>query len=114
MKYVNENKLYSTRIQALKLCTVPFWIFSSFAIRNVIGGTLFVLFFNFCRVVCCIIYVSADFAPALNGFLWIEDFLVPDPYFILPITVGVLGFLNLYVSEYCLFCSLDQKLYFRS
>ncbi|CAD5226178.1 unnamed protein product [Bursaphelenchus xylophilus] len=75
MKYVVENKLHSSRIQTLKLCTVPFWIYSSFAIRNVI---------------------SADFAPALNGFLWIDDFLLPDPYFVLPVAVAVFGFLNLY------------------
>ncbi|CAD5218750.1 unnamed protein product [Bursaphelenchus okinawaensis] len=75
MNYVADKRLHASRIQALKLCTVPFWVFSSFAIRNVIND---------------------DFAPSLNGFLWIDDFLTPDPYFILPVAVAVFGFLNLY------------------
>ncbi|KAK6062074.1 hypothetical protein COOONC_00267 [Cooperia oncophora] len=57
------------------MCTIPLWIFSSFAVRNVI---------------------TSDFHPSIAGGLWIPDMLVPDPYFILPVAVGVFGFLNLY------------------
>ena len=32
--------LQPTRIQNLKMCTVPVWIFSSFALRNIISGGL--------------------------------------------------------------------------
>ncbi|CAI5449734.1 unnamed protein product [Caenorhabditis angaria] len=70
-----EHGLQAARIQNLKLCTVPVWIFSSFALRNII---------------------SSDFHPSVDGALWIPDLLSPDPYFILPIAVGVFGFLNLY------------------
>ncbi|KAK6010282.1 hypothetical protein OSTOST_24702, partial [Ostertagia ostertagi] len=75
LRYLGEHGLQATRIQNLKMCTIPLWIFSSFAIRNVI---------------------SSDFHPSIAGGLWIPDMLVPDPYFILPIAVGVFGFLNLY------------------
>ncbi|KAK6009796.1 hypothetical protein OSTOST_25246, partial [Ostertagia ostertagi] len=74
LRYLGEHGLQATRIQNLKMCTIPLWIFSSFAIRNVI---------------------SSDFHPSIAGGLWIPDMLVPDPYFILPIAVGVFGFLNL-------------------
>uniref|UniRef100_A0A183GF86 Mitochondrial inner membrane protein OXA1L n=1 Tax=Heligmosomoides polygyrus TaxID=6339 RepID=A0A183GF86_HELPZ len=74
-QYMAEHGLQATRIQNLKMCTIPLWIFSSFAVRNVI---------------------SSDFHPSIAGGLWVPDLLVPDPYFILPIAVGVFGFLNLY------------------
>ncbi|PAV86429.1 hypothetical protein WR25_24464 [Diploscapter pachys] len=67
--------LQPTRIQNLKMCTVPVWIFSSFALRNII---------------------SADFHPSFPGHLWIPDLLQPDPLYILPILVGVFGYLNLW------------------
>uniref|UniRef100_A0A8R1HKB7 Uncharacterized protein n=1 Tax=Caenorhabditis japonica TaxID=281687 RepID=A0A8R1HKB7_CAEJA len=70
-----EHGLQAARIQNLKMCTVPLWIFSSFALRNVI---------------------NSDFHPSVTGGLWIPDMLSPDPYFILPVAVGVFGFLNLY------------------
>ncbi|CCD67238.1 Cytochrome OXidase assembly protein [Caenorhabditis elegans] len=70
-----EHGLQAARIQNLKMCTVPVWIFSSFALRNVI---------------------NSDFHPSVAGHLWIPDMLAPDPYFILPVAVGVFGFLNLY------------------
>ncbi|CAI2350830.1 unnamed protein product [Caenorhabditis sp. 36 PRJEB53466] len=70
-----EHGLQAARIQNLKMCTVPVWIFSSFALRNVI---------------------NSDFHPSVSGGLWIPDMLSPDPYFILPVAVGVFGFLNLY------------------
>ncbi|KAK6748691.1 hypothetical protein RB195_001357 [Necator americanus] len=74
-QYMSEHGLQATRIQNLKMCTIPMWIFSSFAVRNVI---------------------SSDFHPSIAGGLWIPDMLVPDPYFVLPIAVGLFGFLNLY------------------
>lgn len=70
-----EHGLQAARIQNLKMCTVPVWIFSSFALRNVI---------------------NSDFHPSVSGALWIPDMLAPDPYFVLPVAVGVFGFLNLY------------------
>ncbi|VDN32807.1 unnamed protein product, partial [Cylicostephanus goldi] len=79
-QYMSEHGLQATRIQNLKMCTIPLWIFSSFAVRNVIS--------SFCL---------ADFHPSIAGGLWIPDMLVPDPYFVLPVAVGLFGFLNLYV-----------------
>ncbi|VDM77736.1 unnamed protein product [Strongylus vulgaris] len=73
-QYMSEHGLQATRIQNLKMCTIPLWIFSSFAVRNVI----------------------TDFHPSISGGLWVPDMLVPDPYFILPVAVGLFGFLNLY------------------
>ncbi|GMT22003.1 hypothetical protein PFISCL1PPCAC_13300, partial [Pristionchus fissidentatus] len=70
-----DQRLQSSRIQNLKMCTVPVWIFSSFALRNII---------------------SSDFHPSISGGLWLPDLLVPDPYFILPLAVGAMGFLNLW------------------
>uniref|UniRef100_A0A7E4V3B2 Mitochondrial inner membrane protein COX18 n=1 Tax=Panagrellus redivivus TaxID=6233 RepID=A0A7E4V3B2_PANRE len=77
--YVLQNKLQATRIQNLKMFTVPIWIFSSFAIRNVISG---------------------DFTPAIPGALWINDLLMPDPYLVLPAMVGIFGFINLYSQRF--------------
>ncbi|CAJ0602035.1 unnamed protein product [Cylicocyclus nassatus] len=74
-QYMSEHGLQATRIQNLKMCTIPLWIFSSFAVRNVI---------------------TSDFHPSIAGGLWIPDMLVPDPYFVLPVAVGLFGFLNLY------------------
>ncbi|EFP11950.1 hypothetical protein CRE_31337 [Caenorhabditis remanei] len=72
---LSEHGLQAARIQNLKMSTVPIWIFSSFALRNVI---------------------NSDFHPSVAGALWIPDMLAPDPYFVLPVAVGVFGFLNLY------------------
>ena len=76
-KYIMENRLQATRIQNLKMFTVPIWVFSSFAIRNIVGG---------------------DFSPAVAGALWVPDLLSPDPYLVLPALVGIFGFINLFVS----------------
>ncbi|CAJ0928593.1 unnamed protein product, partial [Mesorhabditis belari] len=76
--YLVEQRLQASRIQNLKICSVPIWIFSSFALRNIING---------------------DFAPAVPGALWIPDLLLPDPYFILPAIVGSFGFLNLWAQR---------------
>ncbi|VDM38853.1 unnamed protein product [Toxocara canis] len=73
-KYLKEHRLQASRIQNLKMCTVPVWIFSSFAIRNII---------------------TSEFHPNIAGVLWFPNLLQPDPYFILPIAVGVFGFFNL-------------------
>jgi membrane protein insertase Oxa1/YidC/SpoIIIJ len=78
-KYVIENRLQASRIQNLKMFTVPIWIFSSFAIRNTVGG---------------------DFSPAVPGFLWVPDLLVPDPYLVLPALVGIFGFVNLFSQRF--------------
>uniref|UniRef100_A0A1I7YID9 Mitochondrial inner membrane protein COX18 n=1 Tax=Steinernema glaseri TaxID=37863 RepID=A0A1I7YID9_9BILA len=74
-EYMQENRLQASRIQNLKMFTVPVWIFSSFAIRNII---------------------SSDFHPSIPGALWLNDLLLPDPYFVLPVAVGIFGFLNLF------------------
>ncbi|TMS37364.1 hypothetical protein L596_004308 [Steinernema carpocapsae] len=69
-EYMQEHRLQASRIQNLKMLTVPVWIFSSFAIRNIISGR------------------------------WLEDLLLPDPYYVLPVVVGVFGFLNLYSQRF--------------
>ncbi|KAF8372845.1 cox-18 [Pristionchus pacificus] len=82
-KYLTENvtaalldqRLQASRIQNLKMASVPVWMFSSFAIRNII---------------------SSDFHPSIAGGLWVPDLLMPDPYFIIPVSVGIVGFLNLW------------------
>ncbi|KAE9550408.1 hypothetical protein FO519_006375 [Halicephalobus sp. NKZ332] len=78
-KHMIENRLQASRIQNLKMFTVPVWIFSSFAIRNV---------------------VSSDFSPAIPGALWIPDLLMPDPYLVLPALVGAFGFANLFSQRF--------------
>uniref|UniRef100_A0A0N4ZGC1 Mitochondrial inner membrane protein COX18 n=1 Tax=Parastrongyloides trichosuri TaxID=131310 RepID=A0A0N4ZGC1_PARTI len=77
-KLLTEKKLFASRIQNLKLSTVPIWIFSSFAVRNIISG---------------------DFNPAMPGHLWLTDLMLPDPYYIMPVAVGLLGFLNMYSQK---------------
>ncbi|VDM57855.1 unnamed protein product [Angiostrongylus costaricensis] len=74
-RYIADQRLQSSRIQNLKMCTIPLWIFSSFAVRNI---------------------VDSDFHPSIPGGLWVSDMLAPDPYFVLPVVVGLFGFLNLY------------------
>uniref|UniRef100_A0A915BFD1 Uncharacterized protein n=1 Tax=Parascaris univalens TaxID=6257 RepID=A0A915BFD1_PARUN len=74
-KYLREHRLQASRIQNLKMFTIPVWIFSSFAIRNII---------------------TSDFHPNMAGALWFPNLLQPDPYFILPIAVGIFGFFNLW------------------
>uniref|UniRef100_F1L3U4 Inner membrane protein COX18 n=1 Tax=Ascaris suum TaxID=6253 RepID=F1L3U4_ASCSU len=74
-KYLREHRLQASRIQNLKMCTIPVWIFSSFAVRNII---------------------TSDFHPNIEGVLWFPNLLQPDPYFILPIAVGIFGFFNLW------------------
>ncbi|KAJ1346127.1 hypothetical protein KIN20_000833 [Parelaphostrongylus tenuis] len=74
-QYILDHRLQSSRIQNLKMCTIPLWIYSSFAVRNI---------------------VNSDFHPSIPGGLWVSDMLAPDPYFILPVVVGLCGFLNLY------------------
>uniref|UniRef100_A0A0K0E6M8 Mitochondrial inner membrane protein COX18 n=1 Tax=Strongyloides stercoralis TaxID=6248 RepID=A0A0K0E6M8_STRER len=70
-----DNKLLPFRTICLKFSTVPIWVFSSFSIRNILQG---------------------GFTPAMPGALWITDLSLPDPYYILPITVALLTFLNIY------------------
>ncbi|MFH4982387.1 hypothetical protein AB6A40_009096 [Gnathostoma spinigerum] len=75
LRYLKQNGLQASRIQNLKMCTIPVWIFSSFAIRNII---------------------TSEFHPCLPGILWFNNLLLPDEYFVLPIAVGVFGFFNLW------------------
>ncbi|GMR45485.1 hypothetical protein PMAYCL1PPCAC_15680, partial [Pristionchus mayeri] len=77
-KLMLEHRLQSTRITNLKVASVPVWVFSSFAVRNII---------------------SADFHPSIAGFWWIPDLLVPDPYFIIPVLTGAMGFFNLWAQR---------------
>uniref|UniRef100_A0A0N5BX51 Mitochondrial inner membrane protein COX18 n=1 Tax=Strongyloides papillosus TaxID=174720 RepID=A0A0N5BX51_STREA len=81
------NKLFPLRISFLKLSTIPIWFFSSFAVRNIVTGS---------------------FTPAIPGCLWIDNLMLPDPYFVLPITVGLLGFINMY-SQKLVFPNQDSK-----
>ncbi|CEF67319.1 Mitochondrial inner membrane protein COX18 [Strongyloides ratti] len=74
-KVTIEKKLFTLRIYSLKFSTVPIWLFSSCAVRNIISG---------------------DFSPSIPGALWLSDLMLPDPYYILPATLGLIGFLNMY------------------
>jgi len=76
--YFRDNRLTQPRIMFMKFSTFPLWIFSSFAIRNIL---------------------TTDFGVNLGGFLWVNNFLEADPYFILPVAVGLLGFLNFYSNR---------------
>lgn len=49
------------------------------------------------RLTCT--FVSEDFPPVIDGVLWLQNFAAPDPYYVLPIAVGVLGYLNNYVRR---------------
>lgn len=105
-----DQRLQPTRIQNLKMSSVPVWIFSSFAIRNIISCA-----FADARCRACISPIAADFHPSIAGALWVPDLLVPDPYFILPVAVGVMGFLNLWarlqIFKSILFDSLGVKIF---
>lgn len=35
-----------------------------------------------------------------QGILWFPDLLQPDPYYILPVSVGILGVFNYFVSSH--------------
>ncbi|CAJ0572024.1 unnamed protein product, partial [Mesorhabditis spiculigera] len=91
--YLAEHKLQASRIQNLKICSVPVWLFSSFALRNIING---------------------DFAPSVHGGLWIPDMLAPDPYFVLPVAVGFIGFLNMWSQRKIYPAASNNKLLIRT
>ncbi|KJH45779.1 hypothetical protein DICVIV_08175 [Dictyocaulus viviparus] len=93
-QYMLDNRLQISRIQNLKICTVPFWVFSSFAVRNIIS--LLMLNTDFFCFMATFESIVADFHPSIPGGLWVTNMLAPDPYFILPFFVGIFGFLNLY------------------
>uniref|UniRef100_A0A0K0F9J9 Mitochondrial inner membrane protein COX18 (inferred by orthology to a human protein) n=1 Tax=Strongyloides venezuelensis TaxID=75913 RepID=A0A0K0F9J9_STRVS len=82
------NKLFPTRIFFLKIATIPIWVYSSFAVRNILTG------------------ISI---PAIPGSLWIDNLMLPDPYFVLPICVGLLSFLNMY-SQKLVFPNQDSMI----
>ncbi|VDK81462.1 unnamed protein product [Litomosoides sigmodontis] len=73
-----KRRLQLPRIQYLKFCALSIWTFSSFAIRNVI---------------------SSETGYPFRGILWFPDLLQPDPYCILPISVGVLGIFNFFAQQ---------------
>lgn len=90
-KYFDENRLQMTRIMIMKMSTLPIWLFSAFSIRNVLTGDFF-------QGLWANSLILADFGVNLSGFLWVGNFLEPDPYFILPVAAILVGFLNFYVS----------------
>ncbi|CAG9534677.1 unnamed protein product [Cercopithifilaria johnstoni] len=73
-----KHRLQLSRIQHLRFCALSIWTFSSFAIRNVI---------------------SSETSYPFKGILWFPDLLQPDPYYALPILVGVLGFFNFFAQQ---------------
>lgn len=44
------------------------------------------------------IIISAEINYPYDGILWFSDLLQPDPYYILPVSVGALGIFNYFVS----------------
>ncbi|KAL3981772.1 60Kd inner membrane family protein [Acanthocheilonema viteae] len=73
-----KHRLQLSRIQYLRFCALSVWTFSSFAIRNVI---------------------SLETSYPLQGILWFPDLLEPDPYYILPVLVGILGIFNYFAQQ---------------
>lgn len=43
-------------------------------------------------------FFAAALQPCFSGALWLTDLLQPDPYYVLPVTVGFFSLLNYYVS----------------
>uniref|UniRef100_A0A915DCX0 Mitochondrial inner membrane protein COX18 n=1 Tax=Ditylenchus dipsaci TaxID=166011 RepID=A0A915DCX0_9BILA len=77
--YCSKQGLQMSRIMCLKSAAIPVWVLSSFAIRNLVDGA----------------------SPAsYDGFLWLDSLLEPDPYYVFPLCVTALGFLNLYTSRF--------------
>lgn len=37
------------------------------------------------------------FQQVMYGFGWIKNFALPDPYYVFPVCVGIMGLLNFYV-----------------
>ncbi|VDN06218.1 unnamed protein product [Thelazia callipaeda] len=79
LKMCRSRGLQLQRIQYLRLCAVSVWTFSSFAIRNVI---------------------TSGVGRSYEGALWFSDLLQPDPYYIIPVFVGILGFFNYFQRVY--------------
>ncbi|MCP9266350.1 hypothetical protein DINM_021884 [Dirofilaria immitis] len=73
-----KHRLQLPRIQYLRFCALSVWTFSSFAIRNVI---------------------SSGIGYPFQGILWFPDLLQPDPYYIIPTSVGVLGIFNYFAQQ---------------
>jgi len=77
-KNINEhsmrNGIQAARVIVLRVLPAPLWIYSSFAIRNMI---------------------NVDYTPVAKGFLWIQNLNVPDPYYVFPICVGLVGLLSI-------------------
>ncbi|VDK84898.1 unnamed protein product [Onchocerca ochengi] len=73
-----KHRLQLPRIQYLRFCALSIWTFSSFAIRNVI---------------------SSETGYPFQGILWFPDLLQPDPYCIIPASVGILGIFNYFAQQ---------------
>uniref|UniRef100_A0A0R3RVS6 Mitochondrial inner membrane protein COX18 n=1 Tax=Elaeophora elaphi TaxID=1147741 RepID=A0A0R3RVS6_9BILA len=73
-----KRRLQLPRIQYLRFCALSIWTFSSFAIRNVI---------------------SSETGYPFQGILWFPDLLQPDPYYVIPISVGILGIFNYFAQQ---------------
>lgn len=76
--YTNDHGIRSSRVLNIKALVGTGWFFSAFAMRNIL---------------------VEDFPPVIDGVLWLQNFAAPDPYYILPIAVGVLGYLNNYAQR---------------
>uniref|UniRef100_A0A915PZL8 Uncharacterized protein n=1 Tax=Setaria digitata TaxID=48799 RepID=A0A915PZL8_9BILA len=76
---LNFELIKLSRIQYLRFCAVSVWTFSSFAIRNVISSETDYLF---------------------KGILWFPDLLEPDPYCVIPVSVGIIGIFNYFAQQH--------------
>ncbi|VDN93944.1 unnamed protein product [Brugia pahangi] len=78
LDFCYKRRLQLPRIQYLRFCALSIWTFSSFAIRNVI---------------------SSETGYPFQGIFWFPDLLQPDPYYILPVSVGILGIINHFAQQ---------------
>lgn len=46
-----------------------------------------------------VLWILADFKPVYQGFGWLHDLASPDPYFVVPICVGILSLINIHVGD---------------
>ncbi|VDD92398.1 unnamed protein product [Enterobius vermicularis] len=86
-KYMSEHRLGTARILNLRISVMPLWFFASLSLRSIIISNLYTL------------DIGEEAPFGMNGSLWFPDLLQPDPLYILPLTVGLLGFSNLYLSK---------------
>ncbi|PIK48272.1 putative mitochondrial inner membrane protein COX18 [Apostichopus japonicus] len=83
--YVREN-CHPAKGSVLLLVQLPLWITMSLALRNM-SGAFSGRFFTDPE------YLVSEFAT--DGALWFHNLMIPDPYLVLPVLVGVLNLINI-------------------